>query len=157
MGHLSEELLNEYLDSALDESSRRQVASHLAQCAECRARLEEWQEVFSGLASLPEIPLDRDLTPRVLARLPGRPASRCWWLVLGLQGAVVLATLLWLIAQWQGRLPILDRGMFLDWLLRMPIPPLESYQLALLVSAAGLLWLVGNLSLLRPRLQEARR
>jgi len=161
MSHLSEELLNEYLDEALDESSRQQAASHLAQCAGCRARLEALQWVFSSLGSLPEIPLARDLTPRVLARLPARPANRLWRLALGLQGATVLAALLWAVSQWQdafqGWMPVPDWSAFQEWPLLIPIPPLESYQLALLVLATGLLWLAGNLSLLRPRPQEARR
>ena len=59
MNHLSDELLNEYLDNAL--ADRAPAADHLAQCAECSARLAALQALFDEIESLPEMTLSRDL------------------------------------------------------------------------------------------------
>lgn len=70
MNHLTDSQLNEYFDEAFDASVRREVDSHLESCAECRARLEDLQSVFSDLADLREIKLPHDLTSSVMEHLP---------------------------------------------------------------------------------------
>ena len=70
MNQLTETQLNEYLDQMLDENSRQQVQAHLDTCKQCSAELTELEMLFSALDELPEVPLTRDLTPGVLARLP---------------------------------------------------------------------------------------
>lgn len=59
MTHLSDELLNEYLDNEL--SDRIQAEAHLAVCEDCAARLAALQALFNEIESLPEVPLSRSL------------------------------------------------------------------------------------------------
>jgi anti-sigma factor RsiW len=96
MDHLTETLLNEYLDAALDSFSRRQAETHLAACPACRARLDELQATFAALETVPEQALGRDLAPGVLIRLPRRRERLCWRLVLAAQAAGALGLLAWL-------------------------------------------------------------
>jgi hypothetical protein len=91
--HLTDELLNEYLDEALEAEARARAASHLAGCAECAARLATLRALFTTLDALPEVPLDRDLSAAVVARLPRatpewRPAIH--WLIVAQAVAAVL-------------------------------------------------------------------
>jgi anti-sigma factor RsiW len=67
MNHLSDELLNEYLDNAL--SNRAPIEDHLAQCADCAARLTMLQTLFAEMESLPDIILSRDLAAPVIHTL----------------------------------------------------------------------------------------
>jgi len=86
MNHISENTLNEYVDGALAPSDFAEVSAHLAACQQCAARWREITSLFEEIASLPEIPLDRDLSQAVLARLAATPVlpSPVRW-VLGLQ------------------------------------------------------------------------
>jgi anti-sigma factor RsiW len=91
--HLDDILLNEYLDAALDRSARTDVEAHVAHCPECSARLMELRTLFADLESLPDLTLERDLTPAVLAvaRRKARPqplASPALGLVFALQAVV---------------------------------------------------------------------
>jgi hypothetical protein len=68
--HLTDDLLNEYLDEALPADAHAGATAHLAGCPECAARLESLRALFATLAALPEAPLPRDLSAGVLSRLP---------------------------------------------------------------------------------------
>ncbi len=70
MNHLTETQLNEHLDLMLDEASQQQVQAHLDICEQCHAELNELATLFAALDELPDVPLTRDLTSGVLARLP---------------------------------------------------------------------------------------
>ncbi|MFZ5919502.1 MAG: anti-sigma factor family protein [Chloroflexota bacterium] len=108
MDHPTEDLLNQYLDGLLAETSRQQVELHLARCAGCRARLDEIQFVFASLESLPEIRLTRDLTPAILAKLPQRPAIRLWSPWLAAQWGSLAGVLFWLGMQAAQFIPRFD-------------------------------------------------
>jgi len=106
--HLDDVWLNEYLDNALEPSARAQAQAHLADCRDCAARLMELRTLFADLETLPDLPLERDLTPGVLAvaRRRSRPeplaASPVLGLIFGLQTIVsisLLALALPLVAQ----------------------------------------------------------
>ena len=97
--HLTDEHLNEYLDSGAAVSS---AAHHLDSCPACRARLEELRAVFTALESLPDLQLSRDLAPSILARLPAswgglafRPAAAQKWIITA-QALGALAIAAWL-------------------------------------------------------------
>ena len=62
MTHLTDELLNEYLDHELPD--RALVKEHLALCADCAARLAALQSLFAELESLPEAMLSKSLAAR---------------------------------------------------------------------------------------------
>ena len=99
MNHLDDFTLNEYLDFALDESARAEAATHLQACADCRARLEELQMLFTELEDLPEAHLEHDLTPGILVRLPRKePArtTRTWTRAFAAQLGVVIGFFFWL-------------------------------------------------------------
>jgi anti-sigma factor RsiW len=88
--HLDDVMLNEYLDEVLERSARTDVEAHLAHCPDCSTRLLELRTLFADLESLPDLPLERDLTPSVLAvaRRKSRPqtlASPALGLIFALQ------------------------------------------------------------------------
>jgi putative transcriptional regulator len=80
--HPSEEMLMDYAAGSLAEAPALLVATHLALCPECRARVSTL-EALGGvlLEELTPVPLDQDCLDAVLARLdepelgepPGRP------------------------------------------------------------------------------------
>lgn len=90
MIHLEDSAPNEYLDGRLGETERQEVAGHLAGCAYCQGRLEELQDVFQSLNALSEAPLERDLSPQILARLAAeaRPWRAPRWLRVALLTAL---------------------------------------------------------------------
>ena len=197
MNHLTEEQINEYLDGLLDESARQSVEVHLSQCVDCRNQVEALKQVFADLDDVPEIPLTRDLTPAILAKLPQKEPVRIWTRAFAAQWGVVVGTLIWLGTQilplvkipqaTLPKIPVIDLETLFTRLLiiRFPIPDFQlasiKYQLpqihfqlpalnsstafslgfqpstALMVAltiSALLLWIVGNVILLR-RGQEA--
>jgi len=176
MTHLSDELLNEYLDGVLPD--RALVESHLAECADCARRLAALRAVFADLESLPEAALSRDLAAPIALVLGGRmPVPRSLRLAVAVQAAVAVVALIFaapVIQQFaEGILPTLQAPSFTEglvqvqelwttWLdmlsqFRMPtIPEISVSDLPSLVTLSALagisvLWLVGNGWLLRSR------
>lgn len=74
MLHINDHTLNEYLDGALAPAERARAEAHLAACAECQRRLAGLRAVFTAIESLPNAPLERDLSRAVLAALRPRSA-----------------------------------------------------------------------------------
>jgi anti-sigma factor RsiW len=102
MTHLSDDLLNEYLDEALARESRTAAESHLAACPDCSARLAELRALFADLGSLPDLPLEVDFAPLILARLEQNaplPRPVRWLTVVQAIGAVLAAVLAWPLAE----------------------------------------------------------
>ena len=100
MNHIDETLLNEYLDQQLDVSVREQVNDHLADCAACRERLAEKQQLFVMLKQVEEVPLMVDLSRQVVARLSAefkpRPIPRWSLPIIAMQMVAALALFIWL-------------------------------------------------------------
>ncbi len=65
-------LLSLYLDDALDEAGREQVAAHLGDCADCRREAEILSKTWEMLGELDEI----EPSPSYLSRFYGRLAER---------------------------------------------------------------------------------
>ena len=192
MNHLSEIQLNEYLDQMLDEQSRQNVETHLAKCEACRAALDELQNLFATLDKLPDIPLTRDLTPGVLARLPQKSGIPSLWrqpaflmqtlltIILMISSFSIIETLLERIPDFENAL-VLPHITFPTWaeisaefstllawsfeftlptltfemptmpsLPALPISPDSGIMLGL-VAVATIMWVVGNVSLLRSK------
>ena len=184
MEHLTEEQLNEYLDELLDESTRREVEAHLAECTDCRANMEGLELVFADLDELPDVQLERDLSSSVLGKLPQEISAPGWTRALAAQLGVVAGTLVWLGMQLIPLIqfpqlefpkqPTFDAQSLLTRLLivQFTLPPLRfpdfshrlplldlrvptlnfqlsAAHLAVLVLSAFVLWVVGNLILLR--------
>lgn len=76
MNHLNEEILDSYLDAAIDQATRIEVDTHLATCPECAARLEALRSVFAVLEELPEVSLARDLSVGVVMAIKAKPVAR---------------------------------------------------------------------------------
>ena len=122
--HLPDETLNEYLDESLDPAARPAVEAHLADCRDCAGRLAALRMVFAGLETMPDAPLERDLSRAVVSALrqravparPVRPVRRALGLVFAAQAA---AAALLLAFAWpalaaivpQAPLPALAQGM----------------------------------------------
>lgn len=96
MLHVDDLTLNDYLDSALTTEHRADIEAHLTSCLACAARLAEQRALFAALATLPDEPLERDLTRPVLTVLrPYRttlPVVVRWALVI--QGGLALVFML---------------------------------------------------------------
>jgi hypothetical protein len=93
INHISEELVNEYLDQVLSPEVQVEVEAHLASCPACQVQLEDLGTLFAALEKLPDLALGHDLSPMVLRSI--RPRGLPWrtgrW-VFGLQ--MVLAVFL---------------------------------------------------------------
>jgi anti-sigma factor RsiW len=74
-----ENTLIEYLDGRARPSDRRAVEEHLAGCAACRARAEEFRAVFSALDDLPALSPSPSFDATLRARIAAEPASWRFW------------------------------------------------------------------------------
>lgn len=165
MNHLTDELLNEYLDRELDD--RTQVDDHIVVCVDCAARLAALQALFTKLESLPEVGLTHSIAARFLPNL-GLPPRLPRWLTLtaSLQTALVFATIIAAAPFVTNRLSAIEAPSITEILIRLQsqwiawldflssfslpaipqFPPIEisSLVLSLILAGVSLLWLVGN-------------
>ncbi|MBI1856051.1 MAG: zf-HC2 domain-containing protein [Chloroflexi bacterium] len=181
MDHLTDSQLNEYLDDMLDETTRRKFDSHLQTCEDCAARLDELRFIFTSLAELPEARLTHDLSANVLSRLPQKQPRILTPFFAAQAGAAlgVLFWLSTQVARFIPPVPAFKFSQFqiptfqleilhfqfpdpysLFTFLHHPfsIPTfqpstfnLSSFNIAFIAISVFLLWLVGNLFLLRNR------
>ncbi len=93
--HLDEEALQAFLDGEIGPRERELVESHLAACGDCLSRLDDLRHLFRAIEAIPDLPLERDLTPAVLhaLRRPRAGAARLRW-VAALQLAFAAAILI---------------------------------------------------------------
>lgn len=101
MNHIDDSELQTFLDGELPGTRRDQVSDHLADCSDCRARLDDIQALYTQIESVRDAALETDLVPGVLARLgPNRAISQRgrWLLVaeLAFGLASMAAALSWL-------------------------------------------------------------
>ncbi len=167
---IDETILQEYLDGELEEAQRREVEMLLAESAEARAQLAEWQAFYAAFDGVTDVPLTTDLAGKVVARLEGQaaavpPAPWLHWLLLG--QIVVVGALVWqllpLLARWweYGRmaltLPRFQLPAFTVWQIMagwretilaqlnyLPALSLSPAQWLPLLAAALIIWLAGN-------------
>jgi hypothetical protein len=182
MNHLDDTILNEYLDSTLSPSHSAEVETHLAACPECAAGLAALRAVFVSLSAMPELALERNLAPAILAAIQKKPApshraaapQQPHPLLKFAFASQAILTLLALILATQLipsdlltsniQYPILNiQSLISTQSVQFPITnyqfpiinlqsPISNYQLPLLALAA-LLFIVGNGVLLRPTLK----
>src|SRR5437867_6974382 len=95
MPHLTDQL-SPYLDGILTPEDAATVASHLAECAECRGTLDDLQAVRNLLRTVPSRAPHPSLLPRTLAGLGGAAHRRAtpWWMIAAAGTALGLALLL---------------------------------------------------------------
>jgi anti-sigma factor RsiW len=68
-----------YVDGRLKESERRKMEAHLAACAACRLRVNEFRAVTGLLDELPQIEPSAAFDVRVRARVAAEPVKQSWW------------------------------------------------------------------------------
>jgi len=68
--------LSAYLDGELSSIERASIDAHLAECAACRATLDELRKVVARARTLEDSGPDRDLWPNVAARIGPAPRAR---------------------------------------------------------------------------------
>lgn len=114
--HIEDTLLNEYLDSPLSPRERASVQSHLESCEACAARLGALRAVFDKLESLPDTPLNRDLSPAVSAAIRARtqpalpPILRLAFAAQALVALALLTSTGPVFAQYLPQIPIFRFG-----------------------------------------------
>ena len=74
-----EERILPYVDGRLKESERREMETHLAACATCRLRVNEFRAVTGLLDELPQIEPSAAFDVRVRARVAAEPVKQSWW------------------------------------------------------------------------------
>jgi predicted anti-sigma-YlaC factor YlaD len=94
MNHLSENLLNEFLDNEIAEETRLEVEAHISGCLECRKRMEELRALFVELTQLSDESPTCDLSALALRRLPRSGLSRKARLALAVQAGAALGFLI---------------------------------------------------------------
>lgn len=92
-----------YLDGRLNESERLEVEKHLASCAPCSVRVNEFRAVSGLLDELPVIEPSPEFDVRVRARVAAEPVKESWWAWLRVSPRVAFAaSMLLLAAAWMG-------------------------------------------------------
>jgi anti-sigma factor RsiW len=97
---VSKELIG-YLDRRANSAERKQVEEHLIHCAACRARAEEFRNVWTALEGLPAIEPSFGFDARVRQRVAAEPRPQWFgWLVpqprLVFSMAMLLALSVWI-------------------------------------------------------------
>ena len=87
-----------YVDGRLKASEQRDVETHLATCAACRVRVNEFRAVSGLLDELPQIEPSGAFDARVRARVAAEPARRSWWAWLAPSPRVAFAASILLLA-----------------------------------------------------------
>jgi anti-sigma factor RsiW len=94
-----------YLDERANPVERREVEEHLAGCAACRTRAEEFLSVSNMLGEMPAIEPSVGFNARVRQRVAAEPRPN-WFAWFEPQARFALsAALLVALAVWIGRLP----------------------------------------------------
>ena len=176
--HLTDEQLNEYLDH--EANDRVQIELHLATCEECSARLMALRDLFSEIASLPDVGLSPEFAMR-FTQSPGSsttlPPSLA--LTMTLQAvltvvAIVVAApfvmqfvssnslafslpsfvdvIMHLQSQWIAWLDTLSTLTFPP-IPEIPVVNMSGLYLTLMILGVSLLWLIGNGLLLKNQMK----
>ena len=74
-----EERILAYVDGRLKDSERSETEKHLASCAACRVRVNEFRSVGELLDELPLVEPSPAFDVRVRARVAAEPVKQSWW------------------------------------------------------------------------------
>ena len=163
MNHLSESLLNEFLDNELTQETRVAVEAHVAECPECRERVDELHGLFAELKQLADEVPARDLSTLALTSRPG-----LWLrLALAVQAGLALGILISIFRYTWGYIATFLSGLHIGEGLSRPIlftfpaiqlslPKLPAYEpliplpiLIVTLVIVVVFWWIGNIRLLR--------
>src|SRR5882762_8900351 len=102
MGNMScsrmEKQMMPFVDGRLKVSEQREVEAHLAVCAACRVRVNEFRAVSGLLDELPQIEPSGAFDARVRARVAAEPVRQSWWTVFAPSRGVAFAASVVLLA-----------------------------------------------------------
>ncbi len=170
--HITDDLLNEYLDQELDQIQRAEVESHLNICSECTAQANQLRALFNEIESLPDAKLERDLSKVIVAAANRRVAfAPLLWLIFAAQAvaavvvfavvgslvtpliqqtldvnAIIAQRFEMLTMEWTNR--VSESQIALEQTLQTLTQPLPLevpvLMIALLIAAVSLLWITGN-------------
>src|ERR1700688_2313701 len=102
MGHMScskmEKMMMPFVDGRLKVSEQREVEAHLAACAACRVRVNEFRAVSGLLDELPQIEPSGAFDARVRARVAAEPVKQSWWAVFAPSPRAAFAASMLLLA-----------------------------------------------------------
>jgi anti-sigma factor RsiW len=87
-----------YVDGRLKESERLEMGKHLATCAACQLRVNEFRAVSSLLDEVPQIEPSAAFDVRVRARVAAEPVKQGWWAWFAPSPRVAFAASLLLLA-----------------------------------------------------------
>lgn len=96
-GHVSNEILELYLDQELGANELSAVGDHLEECALCQARLFELTTLFQAIESVPDSSLDRNLSPVVLSLLQSQKSMPKSLRILALAEVLIAISIVLLI------------------------------------------------------------
>jgi len=119
-----------YVDGRLKESERLEMEKHLAACAKCQLRVNEFRAVSGFLDELPQIEPSAAFDVRVRARVAAEPVKQGWWAWFRPSPRVAFAASLLLLATvWVGYeskapLPVVDQKE-MDAQMMQEIPTLD--------------------------------
>jgi anti-sigma factor RsiW len=95
-----------YVDGRLKASEAQEVEKHLAACAACRLRVNEFHAVSGLLDELPQIEPSAAFDVRVHARVAAEPVKKSWWAWYAPSPRVAFAASMLLLATiWFGSRP----------------------------------------------------
>ena len=87
-----------FVDGRLKISEQREVEAHLAACAACRVRVNEFRAVSGLLDELPQIEPSGAFDARVRARVAAEPVKQSWWSVFAPSPRAAFASSMLLLA-----------------------------------------------------------
>jgi len=87
-----------FVDGRLKASEQREVEAHLATCAACRVRVNEFRAVSGLLDELPQIEPSGAFDARVRARVAAEPVKQSWWAVFAPSPRAAFAASMLLLA-----------------------------------------------------------
>jgi len=98
-----------YVDGRLKERERLEMEKHLATCAACQLRVNEFRMVAGFLEELPEIAPSAAFDVRVRARVAAEPRKQGWWAWFAPSPRVAFAASMLLLATvwigWRNEMP----------------------------------------------------
>jgi anti-sigma factor RsiW len=92
-----------YMDGRLKDSERAEMEKHLAACAVCRVRANEFRSVSDLLSELPMLEPTAAFDVRVRARVAAEPVRQSWWAWMqpspriAFAASMLLLAMLWIV------------------------------------------------------------
>ena len=94
-----------YLDGRAKPAERRAVEAHLAMCAECRVRAEEFRALWNAMEDLPVLSPSPAFDASLRARIAAEPVRRGFWEWLPSPRLAFAVTALVVMSVWLSSMP----------------------------------------------------